>query len=169
MARNEAEQLFLKNTKLAHHVLHKNYPTFSQDEDFHQEALLGLWRACLTYDKNKGHFSTYAGCCILNQIRHAMRSYVKQPETVSLSHPVGEGGATLEDLIEDPCPRTNEGLIDLKAFLAGLPERELKLIQLSSAGLTQEEIGKQLGRSRAWCCNTLKRLQQDYLKQEDQE
>ena len=169
MKRTEAEQLFHNNIKLAHYVLHRNYPTFSQNEDMHQEALLGLWRACLTYDKNKGHFSTYAGQCILNQIRYVMRSLTKQPETVSLSHPVGDNGVTLEDLIEDPCPGTDEGLIDLRTFLEGLPQRELKLIQLSAAGLTQEEIGKQLGRSRAWCCRTLRRLQEDYLKQEDQE
>lgn len=169
MKRTEAEQLFHKNIKLAHHVLHRNYPTFSQNEDIQQEALLGLWRACLTYDKNKGNFSTYAGQCILNQIRYAMRSFAKQPETVSLSHPVGEDGATLEDFIEDPCPGTDEGLVDLKLFLEGLTQRELKLIQLSAAGLTQEEIGKQLGRSRAWCCITLRRLQENYLKQEDQE
>lgn len=169
MMRIEAEQLFLENKNLAYHVLHRNYPSYGQNEDMQQEALLGLWKACLTYSSNKGQFSTYAGQCVLNQIRGALRGSVKHPETVSLNHPMGSAGATLEDLIEDHCPGTDEGLIDLKVFLAGLPERELKLIQLSIAGFTQEEIGKRLGRSRAWCCSTLKRLQQNYLKQEDQE
>lgn len=165
----DPEQLFLKNIKLAHRVLRSSYPTFGQNEDMQQEALLGLWKACLSYDPSKGRFSTYAWYCILNQIRYALRAYKKQPDTVSLNQPTGKDGLTLADVLEDPSPGTSEALIDLKAFLAGLPERELKLIQLSAEGLTQAEIGKQLGRSRAWCCNTLKRLQQDYLKQEDQD
>lgn len=169
MMRTEAEQLFLENISLAHYVLHRNYPAFSQDEDLHQEALSGLWKACLTYDKSKSQFSTYAWRCILTQIRYSLRSRTKQPETVSLSHPTCEAGLTLGDMIEDPCPSIDEGFIDLKAFLEGLPEIERRLIQLNAGGFTQKEIQEQLGRSRTWCWRTLKRLQQDYLKQEDQD
>lgn len=169
MKRTEAEQLFHKNIKLAYHVLHRNYPMFAQDEDMKQEALLGLWQACLTFNPRKAQFSTYAGCCILNQIRMAMRKDAKQPETVSLSTPLGEEGVTLEDMLEDPCPSIDEGLIDLRNYLAGLSEKERQIIQLNIQGLTQHQIGAKMGLSQTWCSRILKKLRQDYLKQEEQE
>lgn len=168
MKKTEAEKLFYRNTKLAYHVLHSNYPMFGQDEDMKQEALLGLWRACLTFNPDKGNFSTYAGCCILNQIRMAMRREAKQPDTVSLSTPLGEEGVTLEDMLEDPCPSIDEGLIDLKNYLGKLSEKELKIIQLNVKGLTQRQIGAEMGLSQTWCSRILKQLRQDYLEQEDQ-
>lgn len=167
VTRNEAEQLFLENTALAYHILHKDFPTFAQSEDMKQEALLGLWRACISFDPSKGKFSTYAGCCILNAIRYALRGYQKQPETVSLNQPISEEGSTLEDLLEDPYPSVDEGLIDLVTFLKGLPERERKLIQCRLDGLTQNQISAEMGLSQTWCSRILKKMRQEYLKQEE--
>lgn len=44
-------------------------------DDILQEGYLGLWKACLSYDKHKGTaFSTYAVPCIRTQIFMAMRN-----------------------------------------------------------------------------------------------
>lgn len=169
MTRTEAEQLYHKNTRLAYYLLQVSYPTFAKDEDMRQEALLGLWKACITYDESKSKFTTYAGTCILNQVRMAMRGLAKQPDTVSLSTPIDGGeGLTLGDIIEDHNPRTDDGSIALSIFIAGLPEREQQLIQCKLDGLTQKQIAKKLGLSQVWVSRALSRLQQRYLKQEDQ-
>ena len=170
MQRTEAERLFLKNRKLVHHALWSRYPTFAGDEDMQQEALVGLWKACLTYDKNKSKFSTYAISCILNQVRLAMRALAKQPETVSLSTVVGEDDScTLEEILEDPYPRTSPDCIALKMYIEGLEERDRQVVQYALEGLTQKQIAKHLGMSQVWVSRTLKRLRQEYLEQEDQE
>lgn len=164
-----AEALFEENIKLAYGLLWKYYPTFAEDEDMQQEALLGLWRACTTYDSDKSKFSTYAGSCILNQIRGVLRKTVKQPEMVSLSSPVGEDGATLEDLLEDPCLTIDEGLIDLKDYIAGLTELEHKILRMRLQGLTQRQISLELSMSQPWCNRILVNLRKNYLKQENRE
>lgn len=170
MKRPEAEQLFYRNTRLAHYLLHVYYPASSQDEDLHQEALLGLWNACITYDRSKSQFSTYAGRCILNQIRQELRRRARQPDTVSLNSPVTEDdGVTLEDCLEDPCPDTYEDWFALKLFFEGLNEEQRKIIQYRTEGLTQQQIAANFGRSKVWVSRTLKRLQEIYLRQEDQD
>ena len=88
MTRNEQEQLFYNNLELAYFTLWKHYPTFAQDEDLKQEAVLGLWKACLTYDESKSKFSTYAVSCMLNKMKVWLRDRSKHPDTVSLSSPV---------------------------------------------------------------------------------
>ena len=169
MMRHKAEQLFHENTKLAYYLLHVYYPASSQDEDLHQEALLGLWNACVTYDRSRSQFSTYAGRCILNQIRMELRKRLRQPDTVSLNAPVVEDGLPLEELLEDPCPDTDEDWFALKLFFEGLNEEQRKIIQYRAEGLTQKQIAEKFGRSKAWVSRTLKRLQEIYLRQEDQD
>ena len=161
MTRNEQEQLFYKNLEFAYFILWKNYPTFAQDEDLKQEALLGLWQACLSYDQQKAMFSTYASHCIHNRLRVWFRERNKHPDTVSLNSPVGgyeEEGLTLEDTIEDPVPSIDEGYIDLKDFLASLSERDQKIVKLRMQGLTQKQIAQELGMTRVNCAMRLSKI-----------
>ena len=54
------EQLFMENRGLAYaFVLRMNVRTDDFD-DFHQEALIGLWIACQRYDESRAKLSTYA-------------------------------------------------------------------------------------------------------------
>lgn len=169
MMRTEAEQLYHDNIRLAYYILNISYPTFAKDEDMQQEALLGLWKACTTYNPDKAQFSTYAGYCILNQLRLAMRGWEKQPDTVSLNTPISDNEElTLGDTIEDPSSDIDEGYMALKLFIDGLPERERQLVRLMMNGLSQKQAANKLGLSQWWACYALKRLRNKYLKQEDQ-
>lgn len=171
MKQTEREALFYKNVELAYFVVWKHYPTFAKDEDLKQEALLGLWQACLTYNKSKAQFSTYASSCILNKLRMWFRERNKRPETVSLSTPivVGEEGLTLEDTIEDPVPSIDEGLIDLKNFLGSLRDRDQEMIKLRMQGLTQKQIAQELGMSRVSCAKRLSRIWVQYLERRNKD
>lgn len=66
----EAELLFSENLKLVKYQLRKMYGFDGErDEDKWQSGCLGLWRACIFYDSEKGiAFSTYANRCIFNQL-----------------------------------------------------------------------------------------------------
>lgn len=64
--------------KLVGHVCHRISIPWNpaiDKEDLLQEGYIGLWKACLTFDKDKGYqFSTYACKCIDSQIRTMLRN-----------------------------------------------------------------------------------------------
>lgn len=165
MTKIEAENLFEENQSLAYSVLWKNFPTFGQDEDVKQEAFLGLWRACLTYNPSKTVFSTYAYHCIINQVRYYFRRQQNQLETVSLAAPVPNApDVTLEDLLEDPIAQPSDDYIHLMNFIKALPERHQALLRYRALGYTLEETSQKLGISRGYCFKLLTKIHEDYMK-----
>lgn len=66
----EATKLFDSNQGLAYFTLNRNYPYYKMDEDYRQEAALGLWKACLTYDDSLNvKFSTYGVACVHGHLK----------------------------------------------------------------------------------------------------
>lgn len=167
MTRNEQEQLFQQHLDLVYFAMWKYYPTFAKDEDLKQEALLGLWQACLTYDESKSKFSTYAVSCMLNKMKVWLRDRSKHPDTVSLSTPIGgyeEEGMTLEDTIEDPVISIDVGYLDLKNFIESLSPRDQQIVKLRIQGLKQIQIAQELGMTRTNCAMRLSRIWVKYLE-----
>ena len=160
---NEALELFEKNQNLAYHVLNKRYPTYNQDEDLKQDALLGLWKACLTYDASKAKFSTYATQCIINSIRMTLRTRNREPSLLSLEQSLGgEDNSMLAEVIEDPNSQIDDGLICFKEFWKTLNNTERCCIKMSLEGYTQEDISKVVGMSRPWVNRVVNRIREDY-------
>ena len=159
----EPEKLFEDNTKLVYAMLWKRYPSVAHDEDIVLEAMIGLWKACLSYKEEKGKFSTYAGACILNSIRMAFRRISHQVPTVSINTPVQDAeGVTLADVIEDPNPILDEGYLALKDFIEELSPKDRALIQGKLEGKTQRRIARELGMNQATCSKHLTRIQVKY-------
>src|SRR5439155_16485035 len=81
-------------------------------------------------------------------------------ETISLESPIGESESTLRDFIEDEfAPQPDEIAADamakrsLELVLAGLPERERKILELryglsGQDPMTLEQVGKTFGVTR---------------------
>lgn len=165
MKRTEPERLFEENIRMAYSVLWKHYPQHGNDEDMKQEALLGLWRACMTFDPAKSQFSTYATTCILNQIRMAIRSIVRQPQTVSLNTPLkSQENLTLSDTLEEIVSSVDDEYIELKDFLKGLSPRDQLLISCKLNGLSQKQTAEWLGITRPYCSQLLTRIYVDYTR-----
>lgn len=165
MKRTEPERLFEENTKLAYSVLWHRFPQLGKDNDAKQEALLGLWKACITFDPNKSEFSTYATTCIVNQVRMMLRAASKQPPTVSISSPISDcDSLTLGDMIEEPIPSLSDGMIELKGFIKGLPQRDYDLIRYRVAGLSQKQISQKLGLSQPYLSRLLTKIYVQYDK-----
>jgi RNA polymerase primary sigma factor len=96
-------------------------------------------------------------------------------ETVSLEAPLGDSDASLADFIEDDPSRQPEAIAaekimkeDLAKTLAGLPERDRKIIELryglnGNEPMTLEQVGQEFGvtreRIRQMEIKTLRRLQ----------
>lgn len=165
MQKTEPKALFEENQKLAYSTLWKYYPGYATDEDMKQEALLGLWKACITFDPGKSQFSTYAVTCIMNQIRMTLRDNSKQPPTVSLEASLaGVDGLTIGDTLEELAPSICDEYILLKEFLGGLPQRDQLLIKYKLMGLNQRQIAERLGITYNWCSKLFTRIYVEYDK-----
>ena len=68
------ETQMAQHTGLAHRVAYHYAPTVLWDhEDYYQLALIGLWKACQTYQPEKGSFAHYAVRIMHNEIRAVLR------------------------------------------------------------------------------------------------
>lgn len=163
--KTEPKALFEDNQKLAYSTLWKYYPWYATDEDMKQEALLGLWKACITFDPGKSQFSTYAVTCIQNQIRMALRDNSKQPLTVSLeANLAGVEGLTIGDTLEELAPSISDEYILLKEFLRTLSSRDQLLIKYKLMGLNQKQIAQRLGITPVYCGRLFTKIHVEYNK-----
>lgn len=166
-----ANEQFYENRGLAVWSVNRYFPNLSADEDILQEAFIGLWKACLTYDSKKAKFATYAVTCIKNQVLMALRKRRKDyklpvisMEEAATKNKNGEALSILDTLVDpSECP---EETVRVKEYLSTLCERDRLLLCLRMNGLSQKEAGKALGVSQAQCSRYLKQLREDYTKGE---
>lgn len=159
----EPEELFQQNQKLAYSILWKKFPAFALDEDVKQEALLGLWKACLSWDAKKSKFSTYASKCILNQVYNYFRKQAPINKQVSLEAMIsGLDGLTLADMMEEPIPSIRDEKTALKDLFLGLSPKEIQLVQARLDGKTQAEIAESLGITQPTCSKMLTKIKIRY-------
>lgn len=164
----EAKALFEENTNLAHWVVARYFPSFIADDDAHQEALIGLWKACLHYDKEKSRFATFAAKCIANNVRMWLRLKAREKavHTVSFDDPIPDAGTlTLSDVVPDANANTAFVNASFEAFVDGLNERDKLVIELRLQGLTQTEAAQVMGFSQTYYCRLLKQIKERYKKE----
>lgn len=161
------ESLYLANEKLVYQALKKYYPKIYFDEDLQQIARIGLWKACQTYDQDLSMFSTYAMCCIYNELnthfRYNANPKRKDPNGVpiSLSNPVGKEGKemSVEEIITGT---TDIGYVDFDGFWKSLTEEERRIVVKKMNGKQQLQIGKELGVSQSTIHNKLIKIREKF-------
>lgn len=166
---SRAEKLFQENIRLAYWTVSRYYPALITDEDIKQEALLGLWKACLTYNKEKSQFSTYAVKCISSQILMALRKRNRwtRLEAVSLDEHLDEDGElTLAGMVSDPAGSIEDSGVFIEAFIHTLNERDRKVVELKLQGLKQKEAAKELGITQSYYSRLLSDIQRRYTQLE---
>ena len=144
------EELYFENEALVYHVLHKKFSMSRFDDDFQQIARLGLWKACLRYDENKGKFSTYAVPAIENEIKMELRK--KSRKLIEIS---------LDDLIRDTSDDTDGltifgicigdqdvGFVDTIWADKELTARQKRILSLLYNGMVQADIAREIGISQ---------------------
>ena len=159
----EPEELFEQNQKLVHSILWRKFPAYARDEDIRQEAMLGLWKACLSWDPSRSKFSTYSTRCILNQVYMYFRKQAPLNQQISLETPItGTTQITLSDMLEEPIPSIREEKIALKELFEGLSPREAQLVQAKLDGKTQAEIGDLRDLAQRTCSKMLTKIKIRY-------
>lgn len=155
------EELFQEHQSFVYWVLNRQFPSIANDEDVKQEALIGLWAACCTYDSSLGRFSTLATRCITNQVLMWIRksNKYKKVATCSLDDPIqGCDSITLADRIPDPNWETAFVNEEFMRELHTLSQEDRIIVHLKLMGETQSHIAKQLGKSQPYVSRRLKRI-----------
>lgn len=152
MSDNEA--LFNDNIRLASWVVVKHFPQFAADEDFHQEAQIGLWKASNAFDPSKNiKFASFAVVCIRNACLMAIRRNKKYScsSVVSFDELLpGMENITYADTIPDPSVGELLAECTIKEALSTLPKKEQLILNQLVAGRNQAEIGRELGISQSY-------------------
>lgn len=171
----DIEQMIRDNEKLVYFAIQKYFNGFYDDEDIHQMGMIGLWKACMLYDETKGiKFSTFAVKCIRNEISMEFRYRSKHPVTISLDNPIDaeddHDKLTFGDQLADLRNPYSEVECDLSIFKDKINSEYLDILQMNLDGMSQVEIAKMRGCTRAAISriiiDTQKRLRR-YIQEED--
>lgn len=129
------------NENLAYFILRKYFPLYANDDDYRQEALIGLWNACRCYDPSKGNFSALATRCINNEVLKYQRLHRQKIATTSMDADVKNADdVRLEEIIS----HWDVGYSDL-SFLDDLNDANRRVLILKASGYTQREIADKMG------------------------
>lgn len=166
----EVNKLFEENMNFAYFVLWKYYPQFAEDEDMKQEALIGLFKACETFDETKGKLTALATRCILNGIGQELRRRNKNAKisVISLQQPIkaGDDELFIEDMLEDEKDTISctEQVLDLKEFFETLTERQKSVVIYFSEGISQKDVAEKSGISQPQVSRVLMKIREKYSK-----
>ena len=152
------QQLINENINLVYYIIRKYYPTFVDDEDITQCGMVGLCKAANTWDENKSTFSTYAGKCIRNEIKHEFRDRKKHQGVLSLDYEYSNGAdedITLKDMIVG---QDDVDYVDTTFMYQNLNSFESEIVDCKRKGMTTIEIANQLGCSRKTVATKLRKI-----------
>lgn len=157
-----------RNLRLVAYVV-KKYVNAEMDrnlEDLISIGTIGLIKAIISFDENKGKLSTYAAKCIDNELLMMLRYDKRRSKEVSLYEPIGadhEGNEiSLFDVIESE-DNPIEVQCELKADIekldrvieSELTKREFEIIKkryglYGEKETTQREVADEMGISRSY-------------------
>lgn len=168
MKDEEARVLFEQNVKLAYVCAKRMYSDKCPFEDTQQMALIGLWKACLSFDAAKGKFSAYAITCMANEVKMYWRKLAIQTQGIvsSLDAPVTSEYEefTLADILEDPAQRVETSTIFFLDFYFSCTEREKQWIKWRLQGMSQAECARQIGVTQSYFSRLMSDLHRRYSK-----
>lgn len=157
---DEQRQMVVDNEKLIYWCMHRY--NLLQYDDAYSILALGLCKAAYTYDEEKGKFSTWAICIMLQEIKLDMRSNTSnsrkiQKYCISLNTPILEcdNDVTLSDCVVG----SQDVWSDIISIdFSKLTEREQNIIDLIISGYTQKEMEKILGISQSYISRLLVKI-----------
>lgn len=174
------EQLRLveDNIPLVGYIVGKHYrnaPQLGEFDDIIQIGSIGLCKAAETYRPDKGFkFSTYAGRCIRNEIKMALRAQKQllragDADSISIDAPSdGERSALLE-LIPDPGAGVEQTTAARERFQKLLVafQDEPVLFEVATGQMTQQEAADLLSVSQPVISRRIKAIINQYKEREN--
>lgn len=141
--------------------------SFFDDEDLYQEALIHLYagfRQGTLADKTDSYI--LQGCYF--HLRNYLRKVHENGTFVSLSHPIGEDGGSLEEILpaDDGHPFDYvESKLDVESGERQyLNDRERKVLSYFMEGMSMREIGEHLGISHVMVLKIRNKIKDKYTR-----
>lgn len=139
---------FEKNTPLVYFMYNKHFQRrYSQyEEDLIQCGMLGLWRACKSFDKNKGiSFCTFSARCIKNEMCYFLRKEVKYAMNTTGYNIIGDSGEEVDilEIVASEDVSVDEKL-NKKLWLEDSP-----ILKEYAEGKRIKDIADNLGKTRS--------------------
>ena len=163
-----ALEVLFKRYKPTLNKICRSFFLFGADaDDLMQEAMIGLYKACLSYKKELANFNTFANICVKRKVLDAVKkANSKNNKILSLSVPLDIDEENLTEIAsETPNPDEriieNENFNELKAkIFYKLSDFELLVLKYYLQGYTYDKIAKKLNKSLKSCDNALTRIKQ---------
>lgn len=142
-------------------------------EEWYDTCAIGMCRAAMNFQPEKGfQFLTFAGACLLNEIRQAKRKQKRKgrdTECYSLDQVVpGTEDFTLADTLASPESLEDTVLqsMQLRQGMDSLSRWERTVLMLfAGSGLPQRVVAERFGKSQAWVSRVLTRIKKKLLKE----
>lgn len=152
---------FESNTGLVFKVYNDHFSQYSRlQEDLVQEGMIGLWKACQTFDEGRGTpFSTYACVCIRNAMGMFIRKELRHQSVASIDEvfPNEQDGFTLLDLLRDESMLKSDDLLLAQAAMNEAKKLPCYgMIMMKVSGMKQRQIAKLLGMTEVAVSETLR-------------
>jgi len=154
---------FDENVGLVYYVFNKFYQRYRNiEDDLVQEGLMGLWKACQTFDSLRGtEFSTYAVVVIKNAMGMYVRKMNRRPKEYSLDRLIDEDKSKMTflnlmsyDEQEDP-----EDAYVIEVLMEVAKENSCEdIVKMRLDGMKQVDIAKELGVSQSTISERLRHL-----------
>lgn len=161
-------RLVQDNLKLVFDVLNRKYPWLAYDEDVISVGNLGLCKAAMTFDPEKGFaFSTFAWRVILNEIRMYLRKDLKIKEhehSSKFSRDDVQEGEDSEADVFDVEPIDEHGFEsvefskDLENAMSDLTENQRRIVEGVAQRKSYVQIAKELGTSKQYVHSEFKKV-----------
>ena len=159
----QQEQLVEDNINLVYYTIVRYYPLHKGDEDIIQNGMIGLCRAAIDYNPEKGAFSTYAIRKIRSAIGYEFRKDCKRIKTISLDaeREANHHGdtVTLQDFIVGDIDVDYVDTTPLYKILTP-PQREV--FDLLQQGMSRSDICKTLGISKQAILQRMRYIQKKW-------
>ena len=160
MSENE-KKLVEDNMGLVYFLVKKHYPNYAFDEDIQQIGMIGLCKAAQKWDSKKSTFSTFAGRCIVNEIRHEFKRRNRQKRycrTISLNTRVDNGEHEIGELMGILVGDSDVNYFDSEAFYSKLSPLQRRILELRCQGKSNREIGELLNMSESNVSQHVRRM-----------
>ena len=169
------EFLYGKYRKIIRGKARSYFLVGAEYDDLIQEGMIGLYNAVREFSPTRNaSFHAYADLCITRQILTAIKNATRKKHSplnsyVSFSQPISDGTdaeKTLADILESSSSEDPEKALlgretlemlsyDMQHLLSPL---ERKTLSLYLRGLSYQQIGDEIGRSRKCVDNTIQRI-----------
>lgn len=136
-------------------------------DDVHSEAMLALCKAAMKYDGRCGKFSTYYIVVFTHGMFQCFRrenasKRKAEHSALRLDAPInGETEKMMAELIMDARPSLEDMIVtreSVREVMDGMSIRDLKVMRLYAAGVSQQKIAEHMGISQSHVCRLLKKF-----------